>query len=153
MGKRAKKEREDRIKKREEKRNQNKGKKQKSYNEEEKIENKEKLSNGIIYPEEIEEFRRKRGIELEKDKNPKITDEDAKMEIRKTQETKREEFLKGCIFSSSNERRQKLKEKWIDPEKERKIAKRLEGERKDIYLKVVLKKLEEANIQEDQEER
>ena len=57
------------------------------------------------------------------------------------------------MFSSPNERREELKRTKISPKKEKEIAERLEGERKDIYLKVVLKKLEEANRQDDQEER
>lgn len=155
MGKRAVKGREKRRKIREEKRKQNKERGQKievPYNEEKRMEAQNK-EDGKIYLEEIEEFKRKRAIESEKYKNPKITDEDAKKEIRITQETKRKEFLKGCMFSSPNERREGLKRTKISPKKEREIAERLEGERKDIYSKVVLKKLEEANRQDDQEER
>lgn len=155
MGKRAVKGREKRRKIREEKRKQNKERGQKievPYNEEKRMEAQNK-EDGKIYLEEIEEFKRKSAIESEKYKNPKITDEDAKKEIRITQETKRKEFLKGCMFSSPNERREGLKRTKISPKKEREIAERLEGERKDIYSKVVLKKLEEANRQDDQEER
>ncbi len=155
MGKRAVKGRKERRRIREEKRKQNKERGQKikvPYNEEErmKAQNKE---HGKIYLREIEEFKIKRGIESKKEKNPKITDKNVKEEIRKTQEVKRKEFLKGCMFSSPNERREELKRTKISPKKEKEIAERLEGERKDIYLKVVLKKLEEANRQDDQEER